>query len=508
MSFLRTVTRNVLSNWAGYLVSAAVAFALTPFVVEKLGSSAWGLWGMLIAFTGYYGLLDLGVRSAVAQYVTRYWAKADMHGVSRTMSTALGILIGIGGALIPVSIGFAWLAPELFTLENIDAETARLTFAVIGVGVAIDLPLKIFQTATYARQRFDIANAVGIAQRLISAGLTYLVLDLGYGLVMLSFVHIGTNILGNLARIVIAYRMLPGMELRRAHFSRASVRELFSFGVFNVLVNAADQILIQGPALVVPLILSTTAYAHFAMGALAIPYMLNLVNAIAWTLTPQATTADAQGKGESLRSLWIVGSRAITTFAAMFAAGFVFMGGDFLRLWVEPEFTSGAEYVSSAVILAVLAAGNLIRCMLSTAKQICFGLREVRFLSRVTFGEALVNLVLTVVLTWQLGIVGTAIASVAAVLLTQAWLLPRFVARRLEMRASEFFGVVPWAPLLVFATMGVLALVLEGAIVVEGWGDFLMKMLLLGVPSLAVGLAYGTTPAEKQRILRALRRAG
>jgi hypothetical protein len=35
-----------------------------------------------------------------------------------------------------------------------------------------------------------------------------------------------------------------------------------------------------------------------------------------------------------------------------------------------------------------------------------------------------------------------------------------------------------------------------------------MKALVLGLPGLAVGLAYGTTTAEKQRILRVLRRAG
>jgi O-antigen/teichoic acid export membrane protein len=508
MSLLRTVTKNVLSNWAGYVVSAAVAFALTPFVIDKLGTSAWGVWGMLVAVTGYYSLLDLGVRSAVAQYVTRYWAKGDMDGVSRTMSTALGILIAIAVAMVPVSLVVAWFAPDVFRLTGVDDETAQLTFLVIGLGVAVDLPLKIFQTATYARQRFDIANAVGIVQRLGSAWLTWLVLDLDYGLVMLSFVHVGTNILGNLARIGIAYRLLPGLRLGRAHWSGSSVRELFAFGSHNVLINAADLVQIQGFALIVPIILTDRALAHFNAGAIPIPYMLNLVNAIAWTLTPQATTADAQGRGDELRALWLVGSRAVTTFAAIFAAGFVFMGEDFLRLWVGTEFTDGSVFVSSAVILGVLACGNLVRCMLSTAKQICFGMREVKFLSRLTFGEALLNLGLTVVLTWQFGILGAAIASVAAVLLTQAWMLPLFVARRLGMRAWEFYGVVPWAPLLVFGTVGVLSMISAEMLPVENWGSFLMKALVLGLPGLAVGLAYGTTTAEKQRILRVLRRAG
>ncbi|MDA0372593.1 MAG: polysaccharide biosynthesis C-terminal domain-containing protein [Planctomycetota bacterium] len=507
MSLLRTVTRNVLSNWAGYVVSAAVAYELTPFVIEKLGTSAWGVWGMLVAVTGYYSLLDLGVRSAVSQYVTRYWASGDMEGVSRTMSTALGILLGISAVVIPVTLAFAWFVPDLFHLEGVDDRTAQLTFVVIGVGVAIDLPLKIFQTATYARQRFDIANAVGITQRLGSAWLTYLVLDLGYDLVVLSFVHVGTNILGNLIRIVIAFRMLPGLRLGRRHWSRSSVRELFAYGSFNVLVNAADLVQIQGFAIIIPIILTDTALAHFNAGAIAIPYMLNIVNAIAWTLTPQATAADARGDTEGLRRLWLVGSRAVTTFAAVFAAGFVFLGGDFLRIWLGDEFVSGEEFVSSGVILGLLAFGTLLRCSVSTAKQVCFGLREVRFLSRVTMLEALVNLVLTVVLTWQLGILGAALAGVIAVTVTQVWMLPRFVAKRIHAPLLSYIAAVPWPPLLVFATVGTLSYLSQGWDVGSSMGTFLLKAVVIGVPALFVGAAYGTTPEEKQRLLRSLRKA-
>ncbi|MGA0058084.1 MAG: polysaccharide biosynthesis C-terminal domain-containing protein [Planctomycetota bacterium] len=506
MSLLRTVTRNVLSNWAGYVVSAAVAYALTPFVIEKLGPSAWGVWGMLVAVTGYYSLLDLGVRSAVSQYVTRYWASGDIAGVSRTMSTAFGILLGISAAVVPITLVIAWLAPDLFHLEGVDDRTAQLTFMVIGIGVAIDLPLKIFQSATYARQRFDIANAVGITQRLASAYLTYVVLDLGYDLVVLSFVHVGSNILGNLIRIAIAFQMLPGLQLGRAHWSRGSVRELFAFGSFNVLVNAADLIQIQGFAVIIPIILTDTALAYFNAGAIAIPYMLNIVNAIAWTLTPQATAADARGDTEGLRHLWLVGSRAVTTFAAVFAAGFVFLGTDFLRIWLGDEFVSGEEFVSSGVILGLLAIGTLLRCSVSTAKQVCFGLREVKFLSRVTMLEAVVNLVLTIVLTWQMGILGAAIAGVVAVTVTQVWMLPRFVAKRLDAPILSFVAAVPWPPLLVFATVGTLASLAQGWDIGDSMGAFLMKALAIGIPALFVGAAYGTTPQEKQRLLRSLRK--
>ena len=38
-------------------------------------------------------------------------------------------------------------------------------------------------------------------------------------------------------------------------------------------------------------------------------------------------------------------------------------------------------------------------------------------------------------------------------------------------------------------------------------GTFLLKAVVIGVPALFVGAAYGTTPEEKQRLLRSLRKA-
>jgi hypothetical protein len=44
----------------------------------------------------------------------------------------------------------------------------------------------------------------------------------------------------------------------------------------------------------------------------------------------------------------------ITTFGAVIAGGMLFLGHDFLALWMDPVYTAGDEFVSSATVLAVL----------------------------------------------------------------------------------------------------------------------------------------------------------
>ena len=94
--------RNISSNLAGYLVNAAVMFLLTPYVLEQLGDGRYGIWSVVIATTGSYGIFDLGIRSAAGLYLTRYAAQGDEAGVNRSFSTAFVLLAGLGLSLIHI----------------------------------------------------------------------------------------------------------------------------------------------------------------------------------------------------------------------------------------------------------------------------------------------------------------------------------------------------------------------------------------------------------------------
>lgn len=80
--------RNVLANWGTYVFATALAFFLSPYVVQHLGDAGYGVWTLVGSLTGYLGLLDFGVRQAVTRYVARAFARDDSGEASRVMSSA------------------------------------------------------------------------------------------------------------------------------------------------------------------------------------------------------------------------------------------------------------------------------------------------------------------------------------------------------------------------------------------------------------------------------------
>src|SRR5690348_15313973 len=92
----RKVVRNIFSSWGGYAVTLFVGFWLAPFVLHHLGKEGYGIWTLVISLTGYFGILDLGLRSSVGRFVARYMVLNDPENVNRTISTSLVMLSGAG----------------------------------------------------------------------------------------------------------------------------------------------------------------------------------------------------------------------------------------------------------------------------------------------------------------------------------------------------------------------------------------------------------------------------
>src|SRR5689334_13551071 len=83
------IIKNVSSNWFSLGVNVAVGFLLTPFIIHHLGDSANGIWILIFSITGYYGIFDLGIRSAIIRYVSKFAATGDKKELAKVINTNL-----------------------------------------------------------------------------------------------------------------------------------------------------------------------------------------------------------------------------------------------------------------------------------------------------------------------------------------------------------------------------------------------------------------------------------
>ena len=71
---------NIASNYLRFLVGMVVVFFMTPYIVSRIGVDLFGLWSLIFAVIGIFGLLDLGFATAAVKYVAELSAKKDHAG--------------------------------------------------------------------------------------------------------------------------------------------------------------------------------------------------------------------------------------------------------------------------------------------------------------------------------------------------------------------------------------------------------------------------------------------
>src|SRR5438445_7441945 len=83
------ILKNVGSSWSALAINVVVGILLSPFILHRLGDAAFGIWVLIFSITGYYGLFDLGIRSSIVRYVSKFTATNDREDIAKLINTSL-----------------------------------------------------------------------------------------------------------------------------------------------------------------------------------------------------------------------------------------------------------------------------------------------------------------------------------------------------------------------------------------------------------------------------------
>src|SRR5215472_158034 len=165
------IVKNVGSSWLSLGVNILVGIFLSPFILHRLGDTAFGIWVLIFSVTGYYGLFDLGIRSSVIRYVSTYSATNDNEGLARLINTSLASYTVIGLAAMMVTLTATSFVESLFHIPPELVTTARWLLLMVGTAVALGFPTGVFGGILEGLQRFYWVNITNLVSTLLRAAL-------------------------------------------------------------------------------------------------------------------------------------------------------------------------------------------------------------------------------------------------------------------------------------------------------------------------------------------------
>ena len=427
-----TVLRNILSNWVSYFVTALVGFFLAPFVVHQLGNTGYGLWTLVLSLTGYFGLLDLGVRSSVGRFVARYVALQETENVNRIVNTAFAMLATGGAAALLITLVLLQTVFGHLHVEPQYESAAKIALLMAGLNMAAVLPMGVFSSVLVSLERFDVLSGVTIVSELCRAALVVACLKNGYGLIGLAAVGLFISAVQYCALAVFAKVFWRPLTFRWSLVNWGSFKELFQFGLFRFVWIVGNQLIFYSDSVIIGLFLGASAITPYAIAGSVINYGRNVVSLVADTLYPAASRMDACRDSAGLKRLLIVGTRMVLLVSLPLCIGFIFLGRQFIAIWM------GGTYGSSAVFLIVLTIPQFFAMPQYVSALILGGMARHKTLAYIILAEGVANLILSVVLVQKIGLIGVAWGTVIPNVICTGLIVPVYALRTLNVGPREY----------------------------------------------------------------------
>ncbi len=487
------VLRNIGTNYLRMIVSIVVGVVLTPIMVHSLGDTGYGLWVTIFSLTGYFGLMDQGIRPSLVRYVSRHKAEGDDLALSRTLSSATAMYGSVGLLTLLATFVVAAHFGAWFRIDPEQLDVARTVVFVSGLSLAVGFPLGVFGATLSGLQRYDIANTIGITISLIRVIAFIMVLRLGGHLVELAWCSLALNLVGHGLSLWFVRRQLPGVSFHPRFIDRPTLRRIGSYSGFAFIGALATTITFQTDALVITAFMGAAAVTPFALAASLVNQSRQLVHAAAWVLSPTASEMETRGEQEKLQGMMVLGSKYGVLVSWPVLLALVIFGPNILTTWVGPRFAEASG------LLTILAVPTLIALPQAAASSVLFGISRHRGVVGLSLLNAVLNLGLSLWWVHPLGLTGVAWGTAVPLFLVAGVAMMVFGARKLEMPVGRYLWEGLARPGLVSMAFVPPALLVQALWRPIGWIPLIGACAACWGVFALVAWRWGQTAGERER---------
>ncbi len=436
------ILKNVGSSWFSLGVNVVIGIFLSPFIMHRLGDSAFGIWVLIFSITGYYGIFDLGIRSSIIRHVSKYTATNETDQLARHVNTSLATYTGIGVVSMLATVILSFSVDHLFKIPPPMQTQARWLLLMVGTSVSLGFPLGVSGGILEGLQCYYLLNWTAVAMSLVRAGLIVFFLNRGYGLLTIAVITLVLPIIVAVVRAIIVSRLLP-LPYGLKYVDREAFRHMAHFGGATMLVIVAARLRFQTDEMVIGSLLSAAAITYFSIAARIMDYAFQGVITLAQVFVPMSSQSEAVGNLGRVRKIYVAGNRACALTAFPITAMVLILGKSVIEVWV------GRKYVPLTYpVLVVLAIPMTLLMMQAASSRILMGMGRHRQLAIVAFIEGVGNLILSIALVRPLGIVGNALGTAIPLTLTMLYFTPRHMRKQLGVPVWTFLHEAYTLPLL------------------------------------------------------------
>lgn len=490
--------KNILLNMMAFGVQFFISFFVSPQVVGKVGSTAYGFIGLANDFVSYATIVTSVFNSVAARFISNAFYKNDYDDANSYYNSLIvaniciaGVLGVIGAVFVP-NIARCLVIPEELIID------VQITFALVFLSYIITVVTLAFTTATFVTNRTDLEGVRNIISQFIRLAIVVVFLNFfTIKIYWVAFAALVSGIALSLMNIGLTKKLTPELHIDLKQADVKYAMTLAASGGWMAFTQISN-LLIRG----LDLVITNVRIGNYEMGLLSIARtMPNQITSILGTLTPIFTPVFilyySQKKEKDL--IHNVKDSIRTMACIMFVPimGYIVYSKEFYTLWQKSLSPDEIKVITILSTITVIQA--FFNATTGTMAQLSLVTNKLKLPVFVSFGCGLLNIFVIFILLkgTNLGVYAVVLSSTVIMVLRYVFFNSAYAAYVLGKPVTEFIGtaVSVWICLPVLLALMV---AVKHFIPVNSWISLFASAMISAILGYAfMMLVYGRDKIQK-----------
>lgn len=437
MSSNRQFFKNFGVNGVNFLTKLILGLVLPPFIISKLGISAFGIVQVAISTAAYAALLSTSLNQANNRFVSISFINKDYTDLNKVLTTIF-ILYGVSFLVVlPLLVFVSFNVDSFFDIGNLTAKSGHYMFFLITVSQLFVMFNTALSGPLYANNRLDIIQGINISRNLLKVILVFVLLMY----VQLSLMSVGiaffvAAVVSTIIAAISFIKYTPQYRFKFYDFDKQKLGQISSLSAWTGISVIGSMIFSQTDIIIVNIFLGAEKSGEYALLVQWNILLISISTILSGVIAPNIMIEYAKRKFEEVNELFLSSIKYQGFFIAL-PATIVFVYADvILKVWVGDAHISLAPYLQVMILHLGLSQAFRQVYTVNTA----FNKMKFQGLITLAVGGLHVIVSITLILFFESGILGVIVSSTIFYFILHVLVLPLYVIRYLNLSLVQLYS--------------------------------------------------------------------
>ncbi len=479
------------------IINALYGFFVSPFILDCLGASSFGVYKTVASLSSAMMVLDFGLGGTVMRYISRYKADKKENKINPfvTMATCesavIVFIIGIVMTFVYFSIDDIY--KESFSTSEI--YLAKKLFAVLAVSMVFHIGENILNGIITGYNNFILANGIKLVRIILRIILIFLMLSVIKNALVLVFIDLTLTVLIVIVELLyIANKYKIKLVGPKKSWDAGVFKESFLYTFLLFVTSIVAQINNNLDNVIIGAIKGSSFVTVYSFGLLIFGMFEQLSTSISGVMLPTVTNAlNSDDPKTNVQKIIIGAGRIQFMLLGGVCVAFGIIGKQFISLWL------GKGFDDVYMIVMILMIPAVFELCVNVCLSILRAENKLGFRTAVLFLSTILNMIITVLGVKKYGYIAAAVGTAMSFIIGSLIVMNVYYYKKLGFDMIKIYAQIvskTWLCLLISGT----AVALSSKVFVSGWIAFIINAVVFVVVYGITLLLFGLSKQEKENI--------